>query len=604
MERHLLLVDDEVNVLRALSRLLRGQGYQIHTAIGPMAALPILEQFPVGVVVSDQRMPEMDGTEFLAQVRERWPDTVRILLTAHAEIAAVTAAINKGAVYKFLLKPHDDDLLKSVLSEAFQHHELLLENKILIEDMRRTNDELQQVRHDLQNNLAEKTRELGEIVHFDTLTRLPNRLLLRERVEQAVAQAMRHGGKIAVVVADLDRFKLVNEMLGPSGGDQLLQAVAERLQDCARSGDTLARPGGDEFIFLLPELGSEHDITSVTQKIIGACVQPFNIGSEEIYLTCSVGVSVYPYDGDGFDVLMKNAEAAMYHAKDQGRNNYQFYTREMNAMAFGRLMLETGLRHALERNEFELYYQPQVDSESGRIVGVEALLRWRHPDLGFVPTNEVITLLEETGLIEPVGEWILHTACTQAKLWLDAGLPPLRMSVNLSARQFKQADLADRIQRILSEVGLDPELGWLDLELTESMIMQDAETTLGTLHKLNALGVKLSIDDFGTGYSSLSYLRRFPIHTLKIDQSFTRDLGNSDDAAAIVAAIIGLARGLKLSVIAEGVETQEQLDILRDLGCEVYQGYLFSRPVPAQQVTELLHSDSDSHRRIISAVAK
>ena len=259
----------------------------------------------------------------------------------------------------------------------------------------------------------------------------------------------------------------------------------------------------------------------------------------------------------------------------------------MNAMASARLMLETGLRHALERNEFELYYQPQVDSASGRIVGVEALLRWRHPDLGFVPTNEVITLLEETGLIEPVGEWILHTACAQAKRWLDDGLPPLRMSVNLSARQFKQADLAERIQRILAEVGLDPALGRLDLELTESMIMQDAEMTLGTLHKLNAIGVKLSIDDFGTGYSSLSYLRRFPIHTLKIDQSFTRDLGKSDDAAAIVTAILGLARGLKLSVIAEGVETQEQLDILRDLGCEVYQGYLFSRPVPAQQATDI-----------------
>lgn len=604
MERHLLLVDDEVNVLRALSRLLRGQGYQIHIANGPGAALPILEQFPVGVVVSDQRMPEMDGTEFLARVRERWPDTVRILLTAYAEISAVTEAVNKGAVFKFLLKPHDDELLKSVLSEAFQHHQLLRENKILIEDMRRTNDELQQVRHDLQSNLAEKTRELGEIVHYDSLTHLPNRLLLRERVEQAVAQARRHGGKIAVVVADLDRFKLVNEMLGPSGGDQLLLAVAERLRDCARNGDTIARPGGDEFIFLLPELIAEHDITAVTQKIIGACVAPFIIGKEEIYLTCSIGVSVYPHDGDGFDVLMKNAEAAMYHAKDQGRNNCQFYTREMNAMAFGRLMLETGLRHALERNEFELYYQPQVDSESGRIVGVEALLRWRHPDLGFVPTNEVITLLEETGLIEPVGEWILRTACTQAKLWLDAGLPPLRMSVNLSARQFKQADLADRIQRVLAEVGLDPELGWLDLELTESIIMQDAEMTLVTLQKLNDIGVKLSIDDFGTGYSSLSYLRRFPIHTLKIDQSFTRDLGTSDDAAAIVTAIIGLARGLKLSVIAEGVETQEQLDILRDLGCEEYQGYLFSRPVPARQVTELLHSGSDSHRRVISAVAK
>jgi EAL domain-containing protein (putative c-di-GMP-specific phosphodiesterase class I) len=258
-------------------------------------------------------------------------------------------------------------------------------------------------------------------------------------------------------------------------------------------------------------------------------------------------------------------------------------------------MLETGLRHALERNEFEIHYQPQVDAGSRRIVGMEALLRWRHPDLGYVPTNEVISLLEETGLIEPVGEWILRTACTQVKQWLDAGYEPLRMSVNLSARQFKQADLADRILRILAEVGLDPGLDCLDLELTESMIMEDAEMTLGTLHKLNDIGIKLSIDDFGTGYSSLSYLRRFPIHTLKIDQSFTRDLGNSDDAAAIVAAIIGLAHGLKLDVIAEGVETQQQLDILRGLGSDVYQGYLFSRPVPAGQATELLQSNSGSH---------
>ena len=604
MERHLLLVDDEANVLSALSRLLRGQGYQIHIANGPAAALPILEQFPVGVVVSDQRMPEMDGTEFLARVRERWPDTVRILLTAYAEIATVAEAINKGAVFKFLLKPHDDDLLKTVLAEAFQHHELLVENQQLIDDMRHANAHLQQVRNDLQNNLTEKTRELGETVHYDGLTRLPNRLLLRERVEQAVAFALRNGGKVAVVVADLDRFKLVNEMLGSSGGDQLLLAVAERFGNCMRACDTIARPGGDEFIFLLPELGSEHDITAVTQRILGACVQPFSIGSEEIYLTCSIGVSVYPYDGDGFDVLMKNAEAAMYHAKDQGRNNCQFYAREMNAMVFGRLMLETGLRHALERNEFELYYQPQIDFQSRRIVGMEALLRWRHPDLGFVPTNEVITLLEETGLIEPVGEWILRTACTQAKQWLDAGLPPLRMSVNLSARQFKQADLADRILRVLAEVGLDPALGRLDLELTESMIMQDAEMTLRTLRKLTDIGLKLSIDDFGTGYSSLSYLRRFPIHTLKIDQSFTRDLGKRDDAAAIVTAIIALSHGLKLNVIAEGVETQAQFDILRGLGCDEYQGYLFSRPVPAQQATELLQSNSDSLTGIVCRVAK
>jgi diguanylate cyclase (GGDEF)-like protein len=405
-----------------------------------------------------------------------------------------------------------------------------------------------------------------------------------------MVHAQRDDKLVAVMALDLDRFKIINDTFGHPVGDRLLQAVAERLASHVREGDTVARMGGDEFTFVLTDLGDSHQAGDIAQKILlSLAADPFMLEDKEIFMSASMGISVYPVDGGDTTSLIKNADAALYHAKSEGRNNFQYYAREMNASAMQRLTLESALRRALEREEFLLYYQPQIDLASGRIIGLEALLRWQHPERGLVSPGEFIPMLEETGLIVPVGEWVLHAACRQGRAWQQAGLQPIRIAVNLSALQFRQPDLVGMIERILAETGLDPSSHELELELTESLLMKNVEETAATLHRLHEMGVKLSIDDFGTGYSSLSYLKRFPLTSLKIDQSFVRDLSSNPDDAAIVSAIIALGHGLKLNVIAEGVETTEQLAYLREMKCDEMQGFLFSRPVPASEITQLLH---------------
>jgi diguanylate cyclase (GGDEF)-like protein len=387
---------------------------------------------------------------------------------------------------------------------------------------------------------------------------------------------------------DLDRFKAVNDTLGHAFGDQLLKTVAERLRGSVRETDTISRMGGDEFGVILEGINAGQDAAVVAQKIIDALSQPFDLNGHEVFVSCSIGIAVTPSSPG--DVLVRDADAAMYRAKQQGRNNYQFYTPEMNAQAFRRLTLETNMRAALEREEFVLSYQPQVDLATGRICGVEALLRWRDPNSGLVHPDEFIHVLEDSGLIIPVGEWVLRTACAQGKAWEDAGLTPVRVSVNLSGRQFNQDDLAGSLARILDETGLDP--NYLELELTESLLMEDIAVSSAMLDELRVLmGLRLSVDDFGTGYSSLSYLKRFPLDTLKIDRSFVRDIATDRDDAAIVASIIGLAHNLQLKVIAEGVETEEQLAYLREKGCDIVQGFYFSEPLPAEDFWSLLRKD-------------
>jgi diguanylate cyclase (GGDEF)-like protein len=394
---------------------------------------------------------------------------------------------------------------------------------------------------------------------------------------------------------DLDRFKIVNESLGHPHGDALLQAVAKRLINCVRVIDTLARVGGDEFMFILSDLVNAQDAADIARKILDVLADPFVLEENELFISASIGISLYPSDGEDTTTLVKNADAALYHAKRQGRNNYQYYAEQMNATALQRLTLESRLRHALEREEFVLYYQPQLELESGAIIGVEALLRWQSPERGLVAPAAFIPLLEETGLIVPVGEWVLRNACAQNIAWQREGLAPIRVSINLSALQFRQPDFAETIARIVRETGLDA--GWegLELELTESLLINNVEETIKTLHKLHAMNIKVSIDDFGTGYSSLNYLKRFPLYGLKIDQSFVRDLSINPEDAAIVAAIIALGHSLKLNVIAEGVETLEQLKFLRELKCDEMQGYLFSPPMPAADVAALLRDGRRLH---------
>ncbi len=429
--------------------------------------------------------------------------------------------------------------------------------------------------------LAEE--RLNYLANYDALTGLPNRILYMERLALALAHAHRNRKMAAVMFFDLDRFKIVNDTLGHTAGDELLQEVAKRVAACLREDDTVARLGGDEFTVILEGIGNERDVAPVAQKIIDALARPISLGEQEMFITASIGISVYPNDGLDAQTLVKNADAAMYRAKDLGKNNYQFFKVEMNARAFERLTLENRLRRALERNEFELHYQPQVDLGTGQVVGAEALIRWRHPELGLVSPDRFIPIAEETGLILPIGEWVLRTACAQNKAWQNAGLPPLHVAVNISGRQFRQKNLIGMVELILAETGLRPE--HLELEITESVIMEQAAETIATIGDMRQLGLHLSIDDFGTGYSSLSYLKRFPIDTLKIDRSFVRDITTDQDDAAIVKAVIALAHSLKLLVIAEGVETAEQLGYLREQGCDEIQGFYFSRPLTVEAFT-------------------
>ncbi|MCC7704368.1 EAL domain-containing protein [Janthinobacterium sp. GW460P] len=433
-------------------------------------------------------------------------------------------------------------------------------------------------------------QELEFQSRHDILTGLANRLLLRERLEQAMAVARRSTLPLWVVFIDLDRFKFVNDTLGHDAGDILLKLIADRLRAATREVDTVARLGGDEFVLLLPQHANSDPGQLILQRVLDAVAQPLLVGGHEFFLTCSMGVASYPADGDSAETLIKHADIAMYRAKEQGRNHWQSYAPAMNASMLARLNLESELRHALERGQFHLMYQPQVELGSGKIVGMEALLRWQHPTLGAVAPGDFIHLAEEMGLIVPIGAWVLQTACAQARAWQREGLGGLRLAVNLSARQFRQSGLLQSVREILAVTGL--EARFLELELTESMMMQDVEQAIATMGKLKALGLQLSIDDFGTGYSSLAHLRRFPIDVLKIDKSFVSDLTHSDDDAAIVQAIIALAHSLRLKVIAEGVETPQQLAFLCQHGCDQMQGYLFSRPLAAPAFEELLRQGS------------
>jgi diguanylate cyclase (GGDEF)-like protein/PAS domain S-box-containing protein len=430
--------------------------------------------------------------------------------------------------------------------------------------------------------------ELARQANHDSLTGLPNRNLLWDRIDGACARAQRYSNFAAVAFLDLDNFKVVNDSLGHTLGDHLLRAVAARLQSALRATDTVARQGGDEFLLVLSDQNSEQQVAGELQRIVQSFVKPFSVEGRDVFITASIGAALYPQDAKDPESLMKSAELAMYRAKESGRNVYQLYTVEMQTRVTERLALESRLRQALARGEFELHYQPQVDLRSNRVFGCEALIRWKQPELGMVSPAKYIPLAEETGLIVPIGEWVLRTACRQCRAWQDAGLPKVTVAVNISARQFREKNLFQLVAAILAETGLAP--GQLELEVTESVIMHDAQQVIASLQAFRDMGVRLSVDDFGTGYSSLSYLKRFPVDRLKIDQSFVRDLSTDADDVAIAQAIITLGHTLNLRVIAEGVETPEQLAFLRRNQCDEMQGYLFGKPMPAEEFGKLLQS--------------
>ncbi|MUL37989.1 bifunctional diguanylate cyclase/phosphodiesterase [Gloeocapsopsis dulcis] len=424
----------------------------------------------------------------------------------------------------------------------------------------------------------------------DPLTGLPNRILFEDRLSLTLAQAYRRGKMLAVAFLDLDRFKTINDTLGHAVGDALLQSVAQRLLGCLREGDTIARWGGDEFTLLLPRISCPEEVAKLAQRILSSFKTPFRIGDRELHISTSIGIALAPYDGEDTETLLKNADTTMYRAKQQGKDNFQLYTPEMNKKALEQLVLANHLHKALNRDEFLLHYQPQLNLKTGQIVALEALIRWQHPELGLVPPDQFIPLAEETGLIGAIGEWVLQTACTQNRAWQLAGLPPMRIAVNLSARQFQQKRLSKTIARVLAETGLDP--SYLEVEITESIAMYDVNFTICILQELQDMGVYIAMDDFGTGYSSLATLRRFPLHTLKVAREFVNDITTDQKDAAIIKSIVALGHGLELNVIAEGVETLEQLKFLHAVQCDGMQGYLFSQPLAADAVTQFCQQQS------------
>jgi diguanylate cyclase (GGDEF)-like protein/PAS domain S-box-containing protein len=428
--------------------------------------------------------------------------------------------------------------------------------------------------------------EMSHMAQHDILTNLPNRTLLQDRLSQAIATANRNDSRIAILFLDLDGFKHINDSLSHAVGDRLLQLVAKRLLAAVRTSDTVCRLGGDEFVILLSEVAHAGDAGVKAGKILSALSAPFEMEQITLRVTASVGVTTYPEDGRSAELLIRNADLAMYQAKEKGRNNYQFFEKGMNVRAVERQSIEGDLRCALERNEFVMHYQPKIDLKSGEITGVEALLRWQHPVRGLVGPMQFISVAEDCGLMLPIGKWVLRESCRQAKAWQDSGLPLIEMAVNVSSVEFRNDQFLGSISAILKETGLDP--GYLELELTESVLMQHAEFSVPVLQKLKAMGVRLAIDDFGTGYSSLSYLRQFPIDTLKVDQSFIHEINEDTDEATIISAVINMGCRLKHRVIAEGVETAEQLAFLRAHGCDEGQGYYFARPMPAQETAKLL----------------
>ena len=451
--------------------------------------------------------------------------------------------------------------------------------------------------HDVSEARALSLR-MSYLAQHDSLTNLPNRMLLNDRLTEAISLARRHGRKLALLFLDLDRFKHVNDSLGHAVGDRLLKIVAQRLVACVRSSDTVSRQGGDEFVILLTEVAHVQDAAVSADKILLALRAPYLIDQHELHLTASVGIVTHPDDGADAETLLRNADFAMYHAKDSGRDNYQFFKPDMNMRALERQFLENGLRHAVERDELTLHYQPKMDLVTGTIVGAEALVRWLHPQRGLVPPAQFIPIAEECGFIAPIGQWVLREACREAKVWQDAGLPRMRLAINVSAVELRAKDFVASVRAILEETGFPPQQ--LDLELTETFLMQDSKPTAAVLAALKDMGIGLALDDFGTGYSSLSYLKRFPIDTLKIDRSFVRDLATDPDDAGIVRAVIGMGKSLHLRVVAEGVETREQLSFLKAQSCPEGQGYYFSQPMAGAEFTRLVQCGDRERPRLLA----
>jgi diguanylate cyclase (GGDEF)-like protein len=576
----LLIVDDERGVREVLAEYL-GEDYACETAGSAAEALERLASRRFKLVISDINMPGVSGIEMVPRVQEISPDTVVIIMSAAQTVESAVEAMRVGA-FDYFIKPFDFRHVAAAVRRALDHQQLA--------------EAKQRYETYLEELVRQRTAELDRASYQDAVTGLPNRLLFEDRLGQALAQARGRKGQSALLLLDLDCFKKVNESLGYGAGDSLLRGIAERLRECLGEDITIGRFGGDEFSLLAPQVAGARDAVSIAYRIREALGTPFHVDGHHLYVMASIGIALFPDDGQDAQTLLRNAGAALTRAAERGGGRYEFYAAEMNAEALRRLALESSLRGALVREEFIVYYQPQYRlAEPGgaaHITGSEALVRWQHPELGLVPPAEFIPLAESTGIIEPLGEWVLRTACAQNRVWQSAGHPDLRVAVNLSARQLRQDGLPGVVASALREAGLGPDC--LELELTESMLLTDAGHAVGVMGELRQFGVRISVDDFGTGYSNLSYLIDLPIDTLKVDRAFVRDVANNPRHAKLLESIITMAHGLGLKVKAEGVETEGQCHLLCRLRCDEAQGYLFSRPVTAAEFEGLLRQEGQA----------
>ncbi len=581
--------------LLAAERLLLGEAapgvarpaFEIDTALQGQEGVArvrhaLEEERPYAMAFIDMRMPPgWDGLETILRLWELDPHVQVVICSAHSDYdwTEVVARLD-----------HSDKLL--VIKKPFEPIEVLQCANALTRKwdnertLRRQVEHLERVVEARTQGLEAANKQLRHLASHDALTGLPNRVLLDDRLSQAVAHAEQDGHSFGVAMFDLDRFKVINDSLGHRAGDALIKEVAHRLAGVARGTDTVGRLGGDEFLFIMDRLAKREDAEHVARRAVKALELPIRLDGVDLHTSASIGIAMFPADGKSAEALIANADAAMYCAKQRGRNNIQCYAEGMNSATQERVKLESDLHQALSLKQLELHYQPKVDTKTGLIHGVEALARWRHPQRGLVPPGEFIPLAESCGLIDAIGEWVVRESCRQARAWHLEGLPPLRVAVNLSAFQFRHGNLLQMIREALQAAQLEPR--FLEVEITESALMSDPEESVTILEQLSRMGVVVSVDDFGTGYSSMSYLRRFPIDKLKIDRGFIAELISRADDASIVRAIVSLAHSLRLKVVAEGVETSEQLNVLRSLGCDQYQGFCFSPAVPATQFAALL----------------
>lgn len=549
----ILIADDDPATRLLLRHTMEQESYHVLEVANGLEAVEIGKQHKPDLILMDAVMPEMDGFKATAELlqTDECKDTPILIITALDDDQSISHAFSMGAC-DYITKPINWSVLKNRVSRL------------------------------LQTVAAE--RKIRHLAYHDTLTGLPNRLLFADRTSQAICRAQRNKSRFALLFIDLDRFKVINDSMGHEAGDTLLKSVTRSLKSSVRKSDTVARLGGDEFTLILENIQSTDVVASKAQYLLDALSLPIKIQGREVCISASIGISLFSDDGESFGELLKNADTAMYEAKQSGRNTFRFYTQEMSSAAMQRLEMENNLREAIENQEFCLYYQPKYKLQSGECCGMEALVRWEHPEKGIIPPDSFIPLAEETGLIVKLGNWIIETACTQLQSWQQAGYGVDNLSINISARQFHEVGLTELFARMLKEKSLNP--ANIELELTESTLVQNQQRAGEILAELNGMGLKIALDDFGTGYASMAYLKDFPIDTVKIDRSFVWGIPDSKEDMAIVKAINSLAEAMELDLIAEGVETQQQLDFLKQLGCQQGQGYLWSKPLAADDFEE------------------